>query len=157
MIQVLCGTIGSGKSTYAKTKAKEGCIIVNDDSIVNAVHADQYDLYNKDLKPLYKGAELFILNTAIAMGKDVVVDKGISLSVNSRQRWISIGRSLDIPVQCVLFQFFSPEIHAERRAGSDDRGLGFDYWLKVAKVHFASYEEPTVGEGFSAVVTREWK
>lgn len=157
MIEVLVGTIGSGKSTYAKQRAKDGCIIVNDDSIVNAVHADQYGLYQEDLKPIYKGAELFILNTALAMGKDVVIDKGLSLSVNSRQRWISIGRSLDIPVQCVLFEFFTPEVHAERRAGSDDRGLGKEYWLKVAKCHFANYQEPTVAEGFLTVVLREWK
>jgi predicted kinase len=150
-ICLLIGTVACGKSTYAKQKAGDGWIIINDDSIVMAVHSGNYELYNPQLKPLYKGIELFILNTAIAMDKSVVVDKGISLTRESRQRWISIGRSLDIPVECVVFEFATPEVHAARRVNSDGRGLDYDYWLRVAKHHFDIYAEPTLEEGFSCI------
>lgn len=73
MIEVLCGMIASGKSTYCVKKAKEGYVIVNDDSIVNAVHGGVYALYDKSFKPLYKSIEDHILHTAVAMGKHVII------------------------------------------------------------------------------------
>lgn len=156
MIEVLVGMIASGKSTYAKSRANEGCIIINDDAIVNSLHADIYTLYKKELKPLYKSIEDHIFHTAVAMGLNIVVDKGLSQSVASRQRWISLGRSLDVPVHCVLFEVFTPKVHAERRWAADRRGHSLDYWTAVAESHFARYEEPTVGEGFDTVVTQPW-
>ena len=45
-IQVLCGMIASGKSTYANNAARSGTICINDDAIVNMLHANNYDLYD---------------------------------------------------------------------------------------------------------------
>lgn len=156
IMEVLVGTIASGKSTYAQARAAQGSIIVNDDAIVNAVHADQYTLYQESLKPLYKGVELFIVNTALAIGKDVLVDKGLSLSRASRQRWISIGRSLDVPVKCILFPPSWAEVHARRRVEADSRGHDYDYWLRVATHHLSVYEPPSTEEGFDSIETRVW-
>lgn len=157
VIEILVGMVASGKSTYAKRRAAEGFIVINDDAIVNAVHADQYTLYDESLKPLYKGTEVFIMNTAVAMGKNVLVDKGLNLSRRSRERWIALGRSLDVAVECMLFEVFAPEVHAERRAAADLRGHDHAYWLKVAKHHFSVYEEPSLVEGFSSVREMSWK
>lgn len=156
MIEVLVGMIASGKSSWAKDRAREGCIIINDDAIVNSVHADIYTLYSKPLKPLYKSIEDHIFHTAVAMGLSVVVDKGLSLSAASRQRWIALGRSLDVPVHAVLFEVFEPEIHAKRRFEADTRGHTLDYWMAVAQGHRDKYEMPTITEGFDTVVTRPW-
>ena len=150
-IQVLVGTIASGKSTYAKKQARDGWIIINDDALVNAVHGDQYGLYQRELKPLYKGLELCILHTAIAMGRDVLVDKGLNLTRNARQRWVAVARSLDVPIDCVLFPFSSAEVHAARRVASDHRGHSLEYWQKVAEHHISVYEPPTIDEGFVAI------
>lgn len=156
MIEVLVGMIASGKSSWAEDRANEGCIIINDDAIVNAVHANIYTLYSESLKPLYKSIEDHIFHTAIAMGRSVVVDKGLSLSAASRQRWIALGRSLDVPVHAVLFEVFDPETHAWRRYEADSRGHTLEYWTAVAQEHFNKYEPPTVAEGFDTVVTRPW-
>jgi hypothetical protein len=156
MIEVLVGMIASGKSSWAKDRANEGAIIINDDAIVNAVHADIYTLYSKSLKPLYKSIEDHIFHTAAAMGLDIVVDKGLSQSAASRQRWIALGRSLDISVHCILFEVFEPEIHAQRRFDSDNRGWSLEYWKDVAQSHYDRYEPPTIEEGFDTVVTRPW-
>jgi predicted kinase len=156
MIEVLIGMIASGKSSWAKDRANEGCIIINDDAIVNAIHADIYTLYSKSLKPLYKSIEDHIFHTAVAMGLSVVVDKGLSLSAASRQRWIALGRSLDVPVHAVLFEVFEPEVHAQRRFEADSRGHTLEYWTAVAQEHHDKYEMPTITEGFDTVVTRPW-
>lgn len=157
MIEILVGMIASGKSTYSKARACDGCVVINDDDIVNAVHAGQYTLYREELKPLYKGVEVFMLNTAIAMGKSCVIDKGLNLSKTSRQRWISLARSLDVPVQCVLFQVFTPEIHAARRSEFDGRGHNYDYWLHVTNRHFEVYDPPSLEEGFTSIHTVGWQ
>lgn len=151
MIEVLCGMIASYKSTWAKKRAKEGWIIINDDSLVNAVHGGNYTLYSKALKPLYKSIEDHILHTAIAMGKDVVIDRGLDISTGSRKRWVAIAKSLDTPIQAIVFKVETPEIHAERRVKSDARGYDYQYWLDVARAHFTRWDDPTESEGFDEV------
>jgi predicted kinase len=157
MIEVLCGFISSGKSTWAKQRAREGWVILNDDAIVNAVHGGDYTLYNESWKPLYKGVEDQILHLAVAMGKNVLVDRGVDVRRASRARWIALGRSLDVEVIAVVFQVFRPEVHAQRRFESDPRGLSQEYWLKVARNHAGQYERATLDEGFASITERHWE
>lgn len=154
---MLFGLIASGKSTYAKQKAEEGWIIINDDSIVNAIHAENYFLYDINLKPLYKSIENHILTTAIAMGRNVLIDRGVDICKESRKRWIAIAKSLDTPIKAVCFEVASPEIHAQRRYAVDSRGHSYDYWLKVAKKHMTKFCEPSKEEGFDEIEHIKWK
>jgi len=151
MIELLIGPISSGKSTWAKQRAEEGWIVINDDSIVNSVHGGSYFLYDKSLKPLYKSIENHILVTAIAMGKNVVIDRALDLNKKSRLRWIALAKSLDIPIQARLFKINDPEIHARRRFEDDPRGLTYDHWLEAAQRHHDSYDPPTLEEGFDHI------
>jgi predicted kinase len=157
IVEVLVGPIASGKSTYAKQKAKEGWIIINDDAIVNAVHADNYTLYREELKPLYKSVENHILHCAVLMGKDVIIDRGLSNTIKSRQRWIALARSMDVKIGAVLFEVFGPETHAKRRVETDGRGHNFEYWLKVAERHWANWQPPTLAEGFDYIEEQKWE
>lgn len=151
-ILVLVGTIASGKSTFTRRRAMSGnYLVVNDDAIVQAVHGGDYRLYDKKLKPLYKGVENQIAVTAIGLGYSVVVDRGVNLSIDSRRRWIGLGHSLDVPVEAVVFPFESAEAHAKRRAEKDGRGHGGAYWFEVARSHIGRYEPPTLAEGFRAI------
>lgn len=157
MIEVLVGHIASGKSTHSHSRAREGWVILNDDDIVNMVHGGCYDLYNESWKPLYKSLEDHLLHIAVAMGKDLVVDRGVNISVASRVRWVALAHSLDVPIRAVQFQVFPPEVHARRRAESDDRGHDLSYWQFVAEAHAARYQPPTLAEGFCEIIEREWK
>lgn len=157
MIKILVGAIASGKSTYANKLAEEGWIIMNDDSIVNAVHNGNYTLYSDALKPLYKSVEDHILHTAVAMGKSVIIDRGLDINSKSRARWIAIGHALDVDVRAVVFELFPPEVHARRRADADARGHSYDYWLMVSNKHASRYIEPSLEEGFDAVEYQKWQ
>ena len=148
---VLVGMIASGKSTYCNNAAKSGQIIINDDGIVTLVHGGDYTLYSEDLKVLYKTIENNILGTALAMGRSVVIDRGVNISIKGRQRWLSLANSLDVPCEAISFHNEGPEVHAERRAKNDGRGHDYDYWLKVAEAHDKVYSFPDFKEGFSAV------
>ena len=157
MVEILVGMIASGKSTWAKKRAKEGWIIINDDSIVNAVHADDYLLYQENLKPLYKSVEDHIFHTAIAMQLNVVIDRGLSLSADARRRWIALGSSLDTPVNAILFEVFDPETHAQRRYNADSRGHNIEYWQHVARRHHSVFQVPTMEEGLISVEIKNWE
>lgn len=152
MIEVLIGMIASGKSAYAKQRAREGWIIINDDAIVNLVHGGDYTLYDKSLKSLYKSVEDNILHTAIAMNKSICIDRGVDIRASSRARWISLARCLDVPIRAISFKVCQPEVHANRRMQDNDRGHDYTYWLRVAQAHASSYNPPTLQEGFAEVI-----
>jgi predicted kinase len=150
-IQLLVGMIASGKSTYSKNAAKKGILCVNDDSIVNMLHADQYVMYDKKLKILYKSIEINIVINALSLGKTVVIDRGLNVSLQGRKRWISLANSFDVPCEAIVFKNEGPDVHARRRTSSDPRGYAFEYWLEVAKYHNNSYSEPSELEGFEVI------
>ena len=152
-IQVLVGMIASGKSTYCKKAVGKGSLIVNDDAIVNMLHGDDYTLYSQELKTLYKGVENHVIVSALLMGRNVIVDRGLNVSVSGRQRWISLARSFDVPVEAIVFKNDGPEAHATRRTGSDARGHDYAYWHRVATIHNNLWSPPTEAEGFTAIHT----
>ena len=140
-IELLIGPIASGKSTYCRKAADEGAIILNDDSIVTAVHGGDYRLYSKLLKPLYKSVENTIVCTALSMGLSLIIDRP-NHSVKMRRRYIGLAHSFDATVELVMFKREEPEVHGERRFKSDPRGHSLNYWIDVAHFHESIYEPP---------------
>jgi predicted kinase len=150
-LQVLVGMIASGKSTYCRSAARQGIICVNDDAIVNMLHADDYTLYDTDLKVLYKSVENHVIGTGLAMGRSVIVDRGLNVSLAGRRRWLALAQSFDVPCEAIVFKNNGPEEHARRRTLSDGRGHTWEYWLRVAELHDSLYVPPTKEEGFDAI------
>jgi predicted kinase len=142
-IHVLVGPIASGKSTYCQVAAKRGYLTMNDDAIINLLHADEYTLYDEKLKLLYKSIENNIVSLGLCLGRIVLIDRGVNVSIKSRQRWIALARSFDVPCKAIVFPKDSAEVHAKRRWEKSNRGHSYDYWLKVAKKHESIYNEPT--------------
>lgn len=153
---VCVGHIASGKGTYCKQRAQEGWLILNDDAIVNMIHGGDYTLYNKNLKPLYKSIEDHVFHIAVLANKNLVIDRGLDVSVNARSRWIALARSLDVPIKAVVFEVFPPETHAERRFMADSRGHTLEYWITAARRHAFVYVEPTLEEGFCEIQYKNW-
>jgi predicted kinase len=147
-VEILVGMIASGKSTYARARAAQGAIIINDDDLVMAVHGGNYLLYDKALKPLYKTLETTLFGLAVAAGRDVVVDRGVNISRAGRARWVAMAKSYDIPCRAVVFPHDGAYVHAERRYKNDARGYTLEDWVKVAQSHDARYEVPTPSEGY---------
>lgn len=150
-LQILVGMIASGKSSYCKNIACKGYLCVNDDAIVNMLHADQYTLYDKNLKLLYKSIENNIISSALCMNKNVVIDRGLNISFQGRQRYIALAKSFDVLCEAIVFAKEDPEVHATRRAKSDPRGYDLNYWTNVANTHNGLYCEPTLQEGFDKI------
>lgn len=154
-VHVLVGMVASGKSTYASNAAKDGFVVVNDDSLVSAVHGGNYGLYDKTLKAVYKSVGVNILTHSVALGRSVVVDTGSRNRV-TRSRWVSLAKSLDLPIYCILFPLESPQVHGERRFSADSRGYTKEKWVEVAERHWAEFEPVAEDEGFDGIVDAEW-
>lgn len=150
-IYVLAGMVASGKSTYCLNAAKKGSLIINDDDIVNMIHAKNYTLYNKNLKILYKTIENTAISLGVSLGYNVVIDRGLNVSRKARQRWIALANSFDVECEAIVFPKDTAEVHAKRRFEGSNRGYSYDYWLDVATEHNKIYEEPTLEEGFAVV------
>lgn len=150
-IFILVGPISSSKSTYCKNAAKKGFIILNDDAIVNMLHGGNYILYDENLKLLYKSIENTIISTSLALKRDIIIDRGLNISKNSRKRYISLAKSFDVEIEAIVFKREKPEIHARRRFESDNRGLSYESWLNIAIIHDKQWEEPDKSEGFDKI------
>ena len=147
-LEILIGTIASGKSTYCTKRAEQGAIIVNDDAIVTALHGGNYKLYNKNLKPLYKAVELSIMMHSLIGGLDVVIDRP-NLTRASRAKYLAPAVAMEFQVGFVVFPFKEPKVHAIRRCTDNTRGYDFAYWRRVAEHQIGQYEPPEVDEGQS--------
>jgi predicted kinase len=147
---ILVGNIGSGKSTWVKEQGK-GALIINDDSIVLAVHGGADKSYSTGLKPLYKTIENIIFGFAATNNLDIVVDRP-NLSIRTRRRYVGLAHSFDMNVQAIIFPFENPRLHAERRMKDDGRGYTVEYWERVAANKNQNYEPPDKSEGFQEIV-----
>jgi len=145
-LNILVGIIGSGKSTLCKQEAEKGSIIINDDAIVNMLHGGLYKLYDEKLKCLYKSIETSIFLLAAQSDREIVIDKALNLTKMSRMRWISLAKSLEIPVRIIQFPILLAETHAKRRYNSDSRGYSLEYWTKVANHQMNSFQSISAEE-----------
>jgi predicted kinase len=154
MIEVLIGNIASGKSTWSQKRAKDGAIILNDDSFVLAFHGGNYAGYRPENKDLYKGVEDAAIHLALAKGLDVVIDRPC-VTPCTRAHYVTLARRLDRPIVAVLFDRATPEEHARRRAKHDARGRDYAYWLRVTQHHDNIYQSPDFMEGFDNIVPQD--
>lgn len=153
MLEILVGPIGSGKSTYTKAMASTGYLIVNDDSLVDSIHAGMNYLYKPELKSLYKQLDHTILFFGLSRNYNVIIDRP-NLNPKTRRRYIEIAHSLDAKVKCILFPFLSKEEHISRRM-NNNRGYNREKWESVYDKMILEYKEPSLDEGFTEIIKYE--
>jgi predicted kinase len=155
-LEVLIGMVGSGKSQYARKRAKDGAIIVCHDNLTEMLHCEYR--YEQGLRECYRRMEEAIAREAIRAGRDVVVDR-CHLTAESRRRWLDFANwiGLGSSVVAVAFPVEAPEVHARRRFEADPRGRTYDEWLFVAQHHFeqAQAEPLSEDEGFVEIIRPE--
>lgn len=146
-IYLTCANIASGKTTWAKKKAKEdpSFLIFDMDSIVTMLHGD-YLLYSTECKPIYDSIEFHAISKIIKSGKNVIVDR-LNHMVSRRAKYVDLASELGVTVEVVLFPRVSPEEHATRRFNSENRGYTFERWLSVAEKIDREWQEPSASEG----------
>jgi len=152
-VYVMCGLPGSGKSTWAKNKAKEAnTVIVSPDAIRTMLFGEYR--YDEAYEPTVLQVSLFALYCAVAAGEDVVFDE-VSLSREERR---AVFNTLayyhkDGAVKVVCVNCRSSDNLANRM--KDSRGYPKERWVEVIETMRQRYEAPTVDEGFTEVLEVE--
>jgi predicted kinase len=153
-IELLCGMIASGKSTYARKRADEGALVISHDDITEGLHATYR--YEPELKPLYRAVMRETARLVIEAGRDVIIDR-THLDRDSRRFWLDFASVFGVEIIAVCFPVKAAEIHARRRFEADARGRTYGEWLKAARHHESQWEaEPIAGnEGFTLIRFQE--
>lgn len=160
-IELLIGMIGSGKSIYARSRAKEGALVVSHDDLTAMLHAEYR--YEQELRACYRKMEEAIVVEAIIAGRDVVIDR-THLTKESRARWVAFKNNAMLPfdswrtlsVVAVVFPIWPAQNHAARRFHADARGRSLEDWQRVATHHAEQAQAEPLdwqAEGFSGFKT----
>lgn len=143
-VELLVGMIGSGKTTYARQRAKEGAMIVSHDELTEMLHGEY--TYLPDFRETYKAMMRSLAFYSLEAGRDVIIDR-THLTRESRVHWTGYVHQINrtvrpfqgvgkVEVVAVVFPVGTPELHARRRFDHDARGRPYQDWLKVAQGHF---------------------
>ena len=156
-VEILVGNIASGKSTYAKERARQGAVVVSHDALVNGFHGGLYTAYDAALRPtLYWPIYKASIIAAIRTRRDVVVDDR-NHTEEKRGRIIEMAKANSVSVACTVFDREVPQQHAERRFETDSRGVDLDRWTQVAAVTDVEWEEPNALEGFVSITRMQMR
>lgn len=147
----MVGMIASGKSTYARERAKAGALVISHDALTGMLHAEYR--YEPQLREMYRAMEETLAELAVYRQRPVIIDR-THLTRESRQRWTKFAREMPTAIRAVVFKCAdSPFEHAKRRFEADPRGRRLNEWASVAEHHYEQWlNEPLKdwrGEGFS--------
>ncbi len=154
-LEFLVGNIASGKSTWTGTRADQGWLTIENDSLLRSLHGGRY-AWEEQIPGLLDVLAKEIISAAAAASRSVVVDS-TNRTKARRAALACIGSDLGMRVRIVVFPREPAEVHAERRFKSDPRGRNRDYWLGVARMMEAEWEEPTQDEADEILrLSRDW-
>lgn len=145
-IYILCGLIGSGKSTWAKNfvKNRKDTVIVNKDSIREMLKG-QYN-YTPNLEPLVKEIAEYSYIKALDSGFNVVIDE-TNITKEKRKYWVKLPEQSEIyDTKFIIVYFSEKENNIENRMKSP-KGISEKEWQKVYESMLNSFEKPTEDEG----------
>lgn len=146
-LEILVGTLGSGKSTWASRRADHGWAVVNLDAIVTMIHGGDYKLFRREWNhPIYKAIQADAIYASLKAGVSVVLDC-CSVDKSRRCRLINDLDDMQLPecveLRAVVFPFVAPEVHALRRTKDDARGYSMAEGVAIAKAHIKNYSDPS--------------
>jgi predicted kinase len=153
-VEILVGMIASGKSTYARRRAREGAIIVCFDDLTEMFHGKYR--HEQGLKDLYREVEESMIHAALFRFRDVIVDR-THLTREARARVVGAVRDWVEPARIVAVEFprQAATVHAERRFRADPRGRSLGHWLFVAHYHAQQADAEPLdwrAEGFDSYI-----
>jgi predicted kinase len=147
IIYLLVGLIGSGKSTWAKNKAKDGkIVIINRDAIREMIKGEY--VFHTDYEPFVKAACYDLVTTALDYGFDIIIDE-TNISRPKRLAWLDLiyiaSQDRQVEAKIIVVYFTEKEKNVENRMTAP-KGQSREIWKTVYQKMLDNFEEPTLGE-----------
>lgn len=151
-VHVMMGLPGSGKTTWAKEKAKEtGAMIISRDSIRHMLkHSHDYDSSSRGQEYVWDVSQ-FMIKTALQRKFDVILDQ-LSLTRKQRQGTLEFIREYAPLALVTLVHCIEDKLNVQRRMNSDMAWGDEEYYVNLIKKLKSEVEEPTYDEGFDHVI-----
>lgn len=146
MIYLMCGNIGSGKTTFAKSLLNENILYVSEDALCEMMTHNYASSWDDRHWRLYRSLKETAVCEALFNGFNIVVD-GCHINKNARKKFVRIANNNGVDI--VLHYFESPHWRDRR---SDCRGVDLAYWQEVYDRMQKDFEEPTEDEGFVDII-----
>ena len=151
-IYVMCGLIGSGKSTWAKVilMTQDDTISISRDGFRNMIKGDGTYHYNGLTEPLIKALRSTGMQLGADFGFNVIVDE-THLTKKMRAAVIQEIKTWMTPVRIVCVYCTESIRNVDFRM-THSRGRSREEWQKVYDDMKAVFEPPTEDEGFDEIV-----
>jgi predicted kinase len=156
-VYVPIGIIGSGKSTWARTKVQElaaegiDAVIVSKDPIRTMLRGEY--AYDPQLESMVKRITVAAIDLALENGVDVIVDETHLTKAKREDLVTHIRNQYDgSRVRIVFVEFDSNIACIERRVQSDPRGISPEHWRRVGLDMLASLEPVAGNEPYNELI-----
>jgi predicted kinase len=150
-MELLMGLPGSGKSYYAREKAKKGYIVLDIDHVSNMTNGGIYD-FKENRRALY--GDLLNAMVEVAIEKhNIIID---TTNLVGLIRRLYIARYGDEHEVIGVYWPPKPKINLHNRM-LESRGYSRDYWKRVIDDMAGRFEPPSIEEGFDHLYLKEVK
>jgi len=146
-VHILCGLIGSGKSTWAKKSGNLDTVIISKDSIRTMLQG--LYVYDNKIEPLVKQIAFNSIGAAIAHNFNIIIDE-TNLTRDKRKELIEfitdVSDQVEIKIDAVNIVYFTEaEKNVDNRMRSP-RGVKREDWNAIYEGMKLIFEEPTESE-----------
>lgn len=153
---ILCGLVGSGKSTWASKQAQKdsNLLVINKDSIRKMLYGG-YE-YRASSEGIIRVIADITCRLCLSRGTSVIIDE-TNLTREKRDYYLKIAR--EFQAEAILVIFPEKKKNLLNRMKSDPRGLKEDTWSKVIEGMKKIWEDVTPEEedqyDITGIVDRE--
>jgi len=147
-IYVMCGLIGSGKSTEARRLVMENknIVAINRDHMRIMFNAGTYD-FNPNTEPLNLELQNLAMLMCLDKGFNVVLD-ACFLKVENRAKVFEV-MPIHAQIVCV---YCTESVNNLANRMTDPRGYTEEYWSGVLESMREAFEPPTLDEPFEDII-----
>jgi len=145
---LVVGNIGSGKSTYIKTR--NDCIVVSRDSLRYMFGNGSY-IFDKKLEPAVHAGTVTIVEELMQSGVNIILDE-VNVSKRLRFYYVNLANQYGYTKEAIILPKLDKETSLNRRMQNPHGHPNREKWAEVWDMFDKLYEEPIKEEGFDVVV-----
>jgi predicted kinase len=147
IVYILVGLIGSGKSTWAREKAKEDNTIIINKDVIRQMFKGEY-FFHKDYEHLVDQMSKACFLKALQKGYNVIIDE-TNITKKKRAAYVEAVKEhyymIDEPVEFEIVWFPEKRNNIENRM-KEPRGYTQEQWEAVLRGMKSAFEEPELEE-----------
>lgn len=146
---LLCGNVGSGKSTVAACLARRDFKVISKDSLRLMLNGGEY-VFQKEFELFINHAEGLIFEDLLVERHNIVVDN-TNVTIRHRKHYIDKAQKAGYQVMCMILPRLSNSESMHRKL-QNSFGVPLPTWNIVWDRMDKAYEHPNFSEGIDRIV-----